>query len=132
MPDILRSDEKVVLDYCPEQLTGQLIQKLKTVLATGQFDKGAMLKQEGDPGHQLNLQGQLEFFFEKIIDPARVKTVRQASDTWNSLPVIYRLTVLDAYSALFYESLLHFNAVERTVIFCQIFIHDLVDVLTSH
>lgn len=85
-----------------------------------------------DVRHELNIEGQLDFHFQQPMDQNRIKAIRQASDAWNSLELINRLTVLDAYATLFREVLTDYDPVEKTILFCQIFVNDFVGVITSH
>jgi hypothetical protein len=126
-----KEKEDLFADYCPDQLTVHLIQRLKMVLSSGSYTTYLNQANERAVKHELNIEGQLKFFCEGILDPNRINTIRQASKTWNGLELAYRLTVLDAFATLFYERLKKYNAAQRTIIFCQIFIRDLVDVLTS-
>lgn len=124
--------ENLILDYCSDQITKDLIQRLKTVMSSGLYCNYLHLAGVNGIRHELNIEGQLAFFCETFPDINRLKAIRQASETWNNLDLIYRLTVLDAFSTVFYDRLQQYNPTERTIIFCQIFINDLVDVLTSH
>lgn len=127
----LNEKEELYADYCPDQLTLHLIRRLKMVLSEGRYANYLDQVCENRIKHVLTIEGQLEFSCDEMADINRIKAIRQATKTWNKLELVYRLTVLDAFATLFYERLQNYSAVERTVIFCRIFIQDLVDVLTS-
>ncbi|MGF7036801.1 hypothetical protein [Mucilaginibacter lappiensis] len=119
-------------NFCPDQLTMELIQTLKRLLITNQYLTYKTAYNTKDVRHELNIEGQLDFHFHQPIDKNRIHAIRQASDAWNSLELIYRLTVLDAYATLFREVLNDYDPVEKTILFCQIFVNDFVGVITSH
>lgn len=120
------------ISLCQEQITSELIDALRKLMVSKIF-LTYRTKTPGNPiRHELNLEGQLNFQFDKPLDKNEVQNIRIAIDTWNHMELIYRLTVLDAYSVLFYEALSDYSSAERTILFCQIFINDFVGIITSN
>lgn len=116
---------------CPEQLTSDLIMALKRLLESNVYLSYKTTYCDPDYRHEINIEGQLATHFTKAMDRNVIDNIRQASNIWNSLELIYRLTVLDAFSALFYEALVNHSPVEKTILFCHIFVNDFVQVITS-
>ena len=117
--------------FCQEQLVMTLIQTLKNLLVTNQFLTYKTNYSDGDIKHELNIDGQLDFHFRRPLNENMIQAVKHASNTWNDLTLINRLTVLDAYATLFQETLSNYNPVQKTILFCQIFVNDFADVITS-
>lgn len=116
---------------CAEQITTELIRILKKLLVSKVYLTYKTSYGESDNKHELNLEGQLEFIFGKPLDRNSVSSIRAASNIWNELELINRLTVLDAFSTLYHEALINYDPVEKTILFCQIFINDFVSIITS-
>ncbi|MDP9077686.1 MAG: hypothetical protein M3O71_09715 [Bacteroidota bacterium] len=129
---ILKSGGFLVNAIQSDRITSELILQLKKLLASSVYLTYKTSYAGSDFRHELNLGGQLEFIFGRPSDANAVKNIRLASNIWNNMELINRLTVLDAYAVLYNEALATYSPVEKTILFCQIFINDFVAVITSH
>lgn len=115
-----------------EQITIALIQQLKKLLANNVYLTYKTSYTNNEFRHELNLDGQLEFIFGKPLDRTSVQNIRLARDVWNNMELINRLAVLDSFSTLYHEALTGYNSMEKTILFCQIFINDFVSIIACH
>jgi hypothetical protein len=116
---------------CAERLTSDLVQSLKKLLASRVYLTYKTSYRNSDFKHELNIEGQLEFIFGKPPGQDDIRNIRNASNVWNELELINRLIVLDAFATLYHDVLTNYNPVEKTILFCQIFINDFVSIITS-
>ena len=114
-----------------ERITSDLISTLKKLLASKVYLTYRTSYVNNDFRHELNLEGQLEFIFGKPLDKNSVKKIRIASKIWNDMDLMSRLTVLDAFSVIYNEVLSTYSSVEKTILFCQIFINDFVTIIIA-
>ncbi|MFA6083475.1 hypothetical protein [Mucilaginibacter sp.] len=117
---------------CQEQITAELVNVLMKLLTSNVFLAYKNVSRESDFKHELNLDGQLDFEFGKPLDRNKLQNIRAAIGIWNSMDMIYRLTVLDAFATLYLGALSGYSPLEKTIIFCQIFINDFVEILSSN
>ena len=114
-----------------EKLTAALIQRLKKLLDSHVYLTYRTRYAVNDYQHELNMEGQLDFYFSTPPDDRTVADIRAASEAWNKMELINRLIVLDAFSVLYADALADYSATEKTVLFCQIFINDFTGIIMA-
>lgn len=115
-----------------EQITSELIKSLRNLLLSKAYLTYLKPRKVLDFTHELNIEGQLNFHFGRSINKNETQNIRTAILSWNQMGLIYRLTVLDAFSTLYHEAMSEYSSDERTVLFCRIFLTDFVDIITSN
>lgn len=125
---MLRAPAALIIDS--EQIKRELILTLKKTAANRSHLRYPQIADKAITP-DLNLEGQLDFFFNCQADENNINNIGAACETWNGLGLVDRLTVLDAYRVIYENLLQEYSAAVRTIIFCQLFLHEFVPILTS-
>ena len=113
-----------------DQIKKELIITLQTVVFLKSF-KNYRKRSNPQAVPIFDLEGKLAFDFKSGMTGNQLYNIKIASEKWNNLPKLDRLTVLDAYCILFKDELTDYNTVNKTLLFCEIFLHEFVGLLSS-